>query len=64
MDKRYDLVLNYLERASAVLSSIPDGPIELANILRHTSTLVRLRIDAEAMDGKVLDIGKYRRMFL
>ena len=64
MDRRYALVLDYLERASAVLSTIPDGPIELANILRHTSTIVRLRMDAESMDRKVLDIEKYRRMFL
>ena len=64
MDRRYALVLDYLERASAVLSTIPDGPIELANILRHTSTIVRLRMDAEPMDRKVLDIEKYRRMFL
>jgi len=64
MDKRYALVLDYLERAAIVLSSIPDGQIELANILRHTSAIVRLRIDADSTDRKVLDIEKYRRAFL
>ena len=60
LDKRYALVLDYIEQASAVLSSIPEGPIEIANILRHTSDIMRVRIDAEALDDKVLDIEKYR----
>jgi hypothetical protein len=60
MDKRYGLVLDYIERASAVLSSIPEGPIELANILRHTSAIVRLKIDADSPERKVLRIDEYR----
>lgn len=60
MDQRYNLILDYIERASAVLASIPDGSIELANILRHTAKIMRLRIDAEEESGKILDFDKYR----
>jgi len=64
MDKRYTLVLDYIERASIVLSSIADGPIEIQNVLRHTASIIRLQIDAESVDRKVLDLAKYRRALL
>jgi len=61
LDPRYTLVLDYLERAAAVLASIAEGPVEIENVLRHTASIIRLQIDAESVDRTVLDLAKYRR---
>ncbi len=60
MDKRYILVVDHIEQASAILQTIRSGPIELSSLLKHTSAALRRYVDATLPSATVIDLAAHR----
>jgi len=60
MDKRYILVVDHIAQASAILQTIRSGPIELSNLLKHTSAALRRYFDATRPSATVIDFAAHR----
>ena len=60
MDKRYILVVDHIEQASAILQTIRNAPIELLNPLKHTSAVLRRYADGTLPSTIVIDLAVHR----